>query len=347
MPRGRPRGVRPPWGVDDRESVRQLGLEDTRSETQRLGFHDTSKLSSKGLGRVVEPQPPSYPRVDKRIQVVTDRDFAGAVHARRNLVWYDTEHGNTRCDKVHGSKMPSMSARANAAAALSTPPKPFWTDRPGTKPPRRDPPASGRRAIGGGPPNELGAKDTKSGYSGFRPRNDVEQRDPHRYNQPTGILERAAMTSVQRGVYGYRGFIPRDIRDKGLALPIGHVPMEARQQRFMHTTECSTPPPPLGPNITNAEARTIEMQNPSGHRLNGPLIDQQAVPPAHARGYTGFVARAAKGQVNRANAGVSQINNSHYQAPLNFERSMRRPKMVRHGENDHGANRTQLGMSPS
>jgi hypothetical protein len=52
---GRPRGVRPPWGVDDRESVRQLGLGEQRSETQRLGFGDTSKLSSKGLGRVVEP----------------------------------------------------------------------------------------------------------------------------------------------------------------------------------------------------------------------------------------------------------------------------------------------------
>jgi hypothetical protein len=114
----------------------------------------------------------------------------------------------------------------------------------------------------------------------------------------------------------------------------------------MRTTECSTPPPPLGP---HTETRAIETQNPapSSRYVNGHTItDQQAVPPAHARGYTGFVARAAKGQVNRANAGVSQLHNSHYQAPLNFERSMRRPKMVRHGENDHGANRTQLGMSP-
>jgi hypothetical protein len=96
------------------------------------------------------------------------------------------------------------------------------------------------------------------------------------------------------------------------------------------------------------QTREIEKPNRTGERqhVNGQPLEEQAVPPAHARGYTGFVSRAAKGQVNRANAGVSELHNSHYQAPLNFERSMRRPKMVRHGENDHGANRTQLGMSP-
>jgi hypothetical protein len=96
------------------------------------------------------------------------------------------------------------------------------------------------------------------------------------------------------------------------------------------------------------QTRQIEKQDTSRQRLhvNGKPLDEQAVPPAHARGYTGFVARAAKGQVKHANAGISQLHNKNYQPPLHFERSMRRPQMVRHGENDHGANRTQLGMSP-
>ena len=243
MGRGARHLTRPPWGVDepDRRAA-GFGLGSTaRSETQRLALGDTSRLD--GVGRAVEPQPPQYPRIERRIEAVQDRDKTNSRFTRRNLVWYDTEHGNPSGDKVHGSRLPSLSARASGGANLATPPKPFWSDRSGSAARARQPPGSGRRAVGGGPPSELGETETVSGYAGFRPRNDVEHRDPHRYKQPPSLVERAAMTSVQRGVYGYRGFIPRDIRDKAIALPIGHQPIESRQQQFMRTTECSTPPP--------------------------------------------------------------------------------------------------------
>jgi hypothetical protein len=186
----------------------------------------------------MEPKPPHYPRIEQRIQAAHERDTSASRFTRRSLVWYDTEHGNPAGDKVHGSRLPSLSARASGGAALSTPPKPFWSERSGSA-------ARARRQVAGDGAfgDEAPYKSAAPGYSGFRPRNDVEHCDPHRYKQPPSLIERAALSSVQRGVYGYRGYIPRDMKDKAVALPIGHEPIESRQQKFMRTTECSTPPP--------------------------------------------------------------------------------------------------------
>ena len=243
MGRGGRHGPRPPWGVDepDRRAA-GLGLgSSARSETQRLALGDTTRLD--GLGREMEPKPPQYPRIEKRIQAVQERDKHSSRFARRNLVWYDTEHGNPSGDKVHGSRLPTLSARASGAAALSTPPKPFWSDRSGSAARARQHAPGGRAGSEASAKSDATASSRLPGYSGFLPRNDVEHQDPHRYKQPPGLIERAALTSVQRGVYGYRGYIPREMRDKSVALPIGHQPIESRQQKFMRTTECSTPPP--------------------------------------------------------------------------------------------------------
>jgi hypothetical protein len=238
MGRGARHGSRPPWGVDEPERrAAGFGLGGSaRSETQRLALGDTTRLD--GLGREMEPKPPQYPRIEKRIQAAQGRDMEASRFTRRNLVWYDTEHGNPAGDKVHGSRLPTLSARASGGAALSTPPKPFWSDRSGSA-------ARARQQVAGGSTfgGESSNMSAAPGYSGFRPRNDVEHRDPHRYKQPPSLIERAALSSVQRGVYGYRGYIPRDMRDKAVALPIGHQPIASREQKFMRTTECSTPPP--------------------------------------------------------------------------------------------------------
>ena len=216
---GARRRIRPPWGVDEPAG---LGLGGARSESQRLTLGDTTRLD--GLGGAIEPAPPpQYPGIEKRIQAVQERDMTMSRFTRRNLVWYDTELGNASGDKMHGSHLPTLSARASRAAALSTPPKPFWSDR------SHKPFATASPRV--------------PGYSGFRPRNDIQHSDPHRYKQPPSLIDRAAMTSVQRGVYGYRGYIPRELRDKAVALPIGHQSIESRQQQFMRTTECATPPP--------------------------------------------------------------------------------------------------------
>lgn len=244
MGRGARHGTRPPWGVDEPERrAAGFGLGGSaQSETQRLALGDTTRLDD--LGRVVEPKPPRYPRIEKRIQAVHNRDKINSRFTRRNLVWYDTEHGNPSGDKVHGSRLPTLSARASGGETLSTPPKPFWSDRSGSAARARQP-AGGEHAVGSGLSEKPGEVSSSRlpGYAGFRPRNDLEHRDPHRYKQPPSLVERAAMTSVQRGVYGYRGFVPRDLKDKALALPIGHQPIECRHQKFMRTTECSTPPP--------------------------------------------------------------------------------------------------------
>ena len=236
---------RPPWGVDEMEfRAAGFGLGGSpRSETQRLALGDKTRLDS--LGREIEPKPPpQYLGIEKRIQAARERDNTLSRFTRRSLVWYDTELGNVAGDKFHGSSLPSLSARAERAAALSTPPKPFWSDRSGSA-------AKARQQVGGvdafdsGSSHEPGATASPRlpGYSGFRPRCDIEHHDPHRYKPPTSLVERAALTSVRRGVYGYRGYIPRDTQAKAVALPIGHEAIETRQQHFMRTTECTTPPP--------------------------------------------------------------------------------------------------------
>ena len=289
MPRGGGVRVRPPWGVDEpsfRAAGQGLGRE-AMSESQRVAL----------VAKAPEPKPPAYPRCDVRIDKVNERNQTNSRFTRRSLVWYDTENGNASGEA--NRRLPSLSARA--AQKLATPPKPFWSAR-GTAAAARQP----TDAHGRGAPRHV-----ISGYTGFKPRADVAHTDPLRYKAPTDITERAAMTGVQRGVCGYRGFIPRNLRDKAVALPIGAQPMESgdHSQRWKMTSDRSTPPPPLPPNV---RSRAIEPPVPARVPLNGVPEPLQPLPRQHARGYTGCVARATKDQLKRNDAGVSEIQNPTY-----------------------------------
>ena len=48
-------------------------------------------------------------------------------------------------------------------------------------------------------------------------------------------------------------------------------------------------------------------------------------------------------QLKRNDAGVSELQNSKYDPPIDFSRSMRRAQYIRHGDTDYAMNRTALG----
>ena len=298
----------PPWAIYASDAGQGTGVLST--EAHNIGG-----------GRTAEPQ---WPRLDRQLDLVGDRLKENSNHARRNLVWFDQ---NT-------TRLPSLNARAMEGATAPAPTKPFWSARL-------------RPSDGGNQASSTQSAREISGYTGFRPREQSYQ-DNLRYKTPVQLSDRAKGRGVRRGVYGYRGFIPRSFTKDKDPVQIGFAGEAAHKQRFREVSRLHSPLPPQDPQ-RGGKSHSLEPSDAAGQRQRRALnassqVLSVPVPPAHTEGYGGHVGRLNGGCDGSNTASISALVEPQYKAPLDFHRSMRRPHYVRHDMLDPEGARTGITM---